>query len=349
MQAIAPAIKSASDAKAHLYKKGWAFPGEEITLEILARTLFAVIADNKITSALANPILSIAYLITEKLEENTTLNITTTITKHILDAFIPITTDIQTRLEDHLQAVNNSNKIQTELADKLSSAQEKLNETTEKVNSSMRTYSQVAAAQTPPNDPTQTPPPNSSYSQIRIRNREEIRQRQVLINFIRTPDLELETYDELTLSRKSLDSLNTTWASFTDLKPPHPKLKSAILLRTGNLLIELDSAEAADWLRKDAPHDTFLANLGSGTNIKDRTYQVITHFVLVQFNPEDEEHLHQFEVLNGLEPNSMLKAKWIKPIKDRKPHQKVATLRLSVRDPVTANKILKEGASILNR
>ena len=137
MQAIAPAIKSASNAKAHLYKKGWAFPGEEITLEILARTLFAVIADNKITSVLANPILSVAYLITKKLEENATLNITTTITKHILNAFVPITTDIQTRLEDHLQAVNNSNKIQTELADKLSSAKEKLNEATEKVNSSV--------------------------------------------------------------------------------------------------------------------------------------------------------------------------------------------------------------------
>ena len=137
MQAIAPAIKSASDAKAHLYKKGWAFLGKEITHETLARTLFAVITDNKITPALANPILSVAYLITKKLKESATLNITTAITKHILDAFILITTDIQTRLEDHLQAINNSNKIQTKLADKLSSAQEKLNETTEKVNSSM--------------------------------------------------------------------------------------------------------------------------------------------------------------------------------------------------------------------
>ena len=149
MQAITPSIKSLSDAKQHLYKKGWAFPGKEITLETLARTLFAAVADNKITPALANPILAVAYLITERVEECTTLNITSAITKHLLDTFIPITTDIQTRLEDHLQAVNNSNKSHVDLANKLSSTQEKLDKTSEKVNSSAQIYSQVAAVHTP--------------------------------------------------------------------------------------------------------------------------------------------------------------------------------------------------------
>ena len=135
MQAITLSIKSSSDAKQHLYKKGWAFPGEEITLETLTRTLFTAVADNKITPALANPILAMAYLITRKVKECTTLNITSAITKHLLDAFILITTDIQTRLEDHLQAVNDSNKLHADLANKLSSTQEKLDETTKKVNS----------------------------------------------------------------------------------------------------------------------------------------------------------------------------------------------------------------------
>ena len=175
MQALVPSIKSSADAKQHLYKKGWAFPGEDITLETLTRTLFTAVADNKTPPALANPILAIAYLITEKVEECTTLNITSTITKHLLDAFIPITTDIQTRLEDHLQAVNKSNKSHADLANKLSSAQEKLNETSKKVNSNAWTYSQVAAAHTPSNNPSQTSPSNSTYAQICIQNREKIR------------------------------------------------------------------------------------------------------------------------------------------------------------------------------
>src|SRR6202000_2388509 len=121
-----------------------------------------------------------------------------------------------------------------------------------------------------------------------------------------------------------------------------PKLKSAILLRTGSLLIELDTAKAADWLKEEAPCDTFLANLGSGANIKNRTYQIIAHFVPIQFNPEDDDHLHKFEVFNSLKPSSLLKAEWIKPIKDCKPNQKVATLRMLICDPATVNKILKE-------
>ena len=44
----------------------------------------------------------------------------------------------------------------------------------------------------------------------------------------------------------------------------------------------------ANWLKEETPHDTFLANLGSGANIRNRTYQVIAHFVPIQFNPSLE-------------------------------------------------------------
>ena len=82
---------------------------------------------------------------------------------------------------------------------------------------------------------------------------------------------------------------------------------------------------------------------------RDRTYQAITQFIPIQFDPEDSNHLCQFEIFNGLESSLLLKAEWIKPIKDQKPNQRVATLRMSLWDCITANKILKEGASILNR
>ena len=66
MRALQTAIKNAEDAKICLYNKGWALPGEEITLDILARTLFATIPDTpKIPQIAINPILSVAYLITE--------------------------------------------------------------------------------------------------------------------------------------------------------------------------------------------------------------------------------------------------------------------------------------------
>ena len=303
MQALSSAVKSTADAKLHLYKKGWAFPGEEITLEILARTLFAAVADNKITPSLANPILAVTYLITKKVEECTTSNITSAITKHILDAPIPTTTDIQSRLKDHLKAVADLNDSHNDLTTKILSTQEKLDKTNDKVTSTAKSYSQAAAS---PPTPGSTKPPSTTLSQLQICNREEIESHQVLINFMRTPNLSLDNFDEPTLSRKALDSINTTWASSPEPKPPLPKLKSATLLCTGSLLLELNTPFAADWLRDNAHHDSFLSNLGSGANIRDRTYQDIAQFVPVQFDPEDDDHLCPLEIFNDCHEYSCL-------------------------------------------
>ena len=196
------------------------------------------------------------------------------------------------------------------------------------------------------------PPPhitNNTHAQIQIRNREEIKRQQVLINFDKGSDFDLDYLDEYTLSRKALDAINSTWTTAQDPKPTSPKLKAATLMRNGGLLLELDSAQAADWLRKPAPRDSFLSNLGLGANIKDRFYQVIVQFAPIQFDPNDNDQLHQYEIFNGLETDSIVKAEWIKPAKDRKPHQKVATLRIYHKDATSANIILKHGAYILNK
>ena len=293
MKSLNPAIKSASEARVFLSTKGWELAGEVTSHEILARTLFAVVAENgKLPAQVANTILAVAYLITENIENGLKLNLSNIITKHLLDSIIPITTDIQTRLDNHLQAVSQLTKSHSEMSDKLQHTQEQLNETSEKVNSNAKTYSQVAATLPNPSPPHPHPlNANPTYSQIQIRNREEIKQRQVLINFSNSPDLNLDILDEDTLSRKALDSLNTTWAASPDPKPEHPKLRSATLLRNGGLLLELDSAEVAEWLKGTSPSELFLSNLGSGANIKNRSYQVIVQFVPTSFNPSDAEHL----------------------------------------------------------
>jgi hypothetical protein len=348
MRSIAPAIKDATEAKIHLCTKGWILPGEEVTLDTLARTLFAFVAENnKLSPNVVNPILAAAYIITEKLENNLKDNITDAISKKVVEAFLPFATNFESKLNDHIQAVNEATKTHNELADKIQVTQNQLDETNERVTTNAKSYSQAAATSPPP--PPHHPNQNLTHSQIQIRNREEIKRRQVLINFIRTNDMALETFDERTLSRKATDAINTIWAATEDPKPALPKLKAATLLRNGGLLLELNSATSADWLREPENRDTFLTNLGSGASIKDRSYQVIIQFAPVQFNPEDEEQLRQYEIFNGLDPHAILKAEWIKAPKDRKPDQRVTTLRFYHRDSNSANSILKEGASIMNK
>ena len=114
---------------------------------------------------------------------------------------------------------------------------------------------------------------------------------------------------------------DTAWAIAPQPKLEKPTVKAAVLLRGSRLLLELNSSGLADWLHKEANQKAFLNNVGSGANIKDRTYQVIVQFIPIEFKPDDDASLRQYEVVNGLEKGSVLKAGWIKPAQDRKPQQ----------------------------
>lgn len=129
MNVISPSIKNAEDAKAFLIGRGWLLPGENTSLDTLARILFSTVVEHKLATQPANPILAVAYLITEQLEEGIKQHTANIITKHLLDSLVPITAEIQTKLEQHLQAVTNNIKAHTVLMEKLQQTQEKLEET----------------------------------------------------------------------------------------------------------------------------------------------------------------------------------------------------------------------------
>jgi len=146
--------------------------------------------------------------------------------------------------------------------------------------------------------------------------------------------MNLDVMDEYTLSRKATDSIKTIWAATTEPKPPHPKLKAATLMCNGGLLLELDSPKAVDWLKREDVQESFLSNMGSGANIKDRTYQVIVQFIPANFKPNDDQHIREYEASNGRESESVLKVEWIKPVSERRQNQRVATMRVYHRDAV---------------
>ena len=341
------AVKNAVEAKSYLATKGWIAPGETASMDVLARVLFATMIHSKnLPQAASSSIAAVAYLLTAKQETGILENLTDHISLHIKDTIDSITSDLHVKLNQHIQAASETAKKQSDLTDKLIKTQEQLEESTNKVLATPRTYSQVAAA-APTHAPT--PTPRESITQIRIRNREEIKKRQVLIEFDRTQDLQLENMSDTVLARKAKDAINTVWVISPDPKPEMPKIKAATLLRNGGLLIELDTAEAADWLCDEANRKKILDNIGSGASIKNRTYQVIVQFIPIQFNPENDDSLRHIESTNGLQPGTIMKAEWIKPIKDRREGQRVATARFYFKNAKTANTILSTNAYIYNK
>lgn len=347
MGSIAGAVKNAKEAKSHLRTKSWIAPGEQISYDVLARVLFAAVAAEKIPQQASTVICSVAYLLTEKLEEGLLFDIADKISLHIKDTLDSLTSDLHVKLDQHVQAVNETAQSQATLTDKLLQAQKTLDETTQTALTNTKTYSQIVATGAP-TGPTALPPP-VSFSQVRLRNREEVKKRQVLIEFDNAQDRHLDNMDDTTLGRKAKDAIATAWAISPLPKPEAPGVRAAVLLRGGGLLLELNSAEAADWLHEETNRRAFLDNLGTGASIKDRTYQVIVQFIPIEFNPDNDESLRQYEVANGLEKGSVLKAEWIKPARDRKPMQKVATARFYHRNANSANHILSKGAYILNK
>ena len=341
-------IKNAGEAKKFLEKEGWTVKGETITLESLAIFLLAHSLLPNTTGEMANIMTATAYLITSNLQDGVAQGVAQSITELLKHSIATMTVEIRENLELHASKLAETAESQAAIAQNMKKTQEDMAESAKQAATQAKTYSQIVATHSPHSLPV-PPVPRVTHSQMQIQNREQIKRRQVLIDFEKTEELQLEMMNEETLNRKATEALRTSFLVATDPKPAEVKLKTGTLLRNGGLLLELNSDEAAHWLKSDGVTDGFLERLGSGASIKNRTYQVIVQFVPVSFDPANDEHIRSYEEHNNIGNGSIAKAEWIKPVKDRKTNQKVATLRVFHKDAESANAILKQGAYVFSK
>ena len=92
-------IKNTAEAKSHLFERAWCLPGEVVALDVLARTLFALVVDEKLSTVQSNAIASIAFLLTERLEEKIIQGFTDRITELARSMVETLTADLHSRLE----------------------------------------------------------------------------------------------------------------------------------------------------------------------------------------------------------------------------------------------------------
>ena len=347
VKAIKGTVKDVEDANKLLANGGWTRNGESTSLETLARILLAHAVNPNVTNEMANIMIAVAFLITSNLQEGIAQGVATSISELLKHSIASMTISVHEDLEIHAKKLAETAQSQAAIAQDMQKTQEEMAESARNAATQVRAYSQVVA--TPPLPQSNPPHPPITHSQLQIQNREQIKRRQVLVDFEKTEELQLEVMDEKTLTRKATDVLYMVFAAATGPKPDEVKLKSGILFRNGGLLLEPNSNEAAHWLRSDGIITNFLENLGSGASIKNRTYQVILQFVPVAFDPTDDEQVKSFEENNNIAIGSIAKMDWIKPQKDRKKNQKVATMRVYHRNVESANEILKQGAYVFNK
>ena len=104
----------------------------------------------------------------------------------------------------------------------------------------------------------------------------------------------------------------------------------------------MDSKEAATWLGGSFAKAAFLGRFAPKAALKSHTYSLVIQFVPLNFKPGDNIELCMLEDLNGLPPNTILWAQWIKPPYRRVEEQTCGHVLVVMTCPEDANKILTD-------
>ncbi|KAG1826722.1 uncharacterized protein BJ212DRAFT_1258211 [Suillus subaureus] len=121
---------------------------------------------------------------------------------------------------------------------------------------------------------------------------------------------------------------------------------SARKLAHGGILYELSNPESAAWLSIPGNRSNFLEQFRAEVIIKDHTYHLIIENVPVSFNPTSPVATSEIERKGGLQPKSVIKARYIKPIARRNLNQRTTHITLSLNSKTSANQILQHGITI---
>ncbi|PVF91231.1 hypothetical protein CPB86DRAFT_677478, partial [Serendipita vermifera] len=94
--------------------------------------------------------------------------------------------------------------------------------------------------------------------------------------------------------------------------------------RYGQILIEMHSQEAAEWIRKPNNMTKFLETFNPDAFYKPRVYPVVLLFVPIDFNLGTTESLRELEEVAGCKEGDLISARWIKSPEKRHSKQKSA-------------------------
>lgn len=209
--------------------------------------------------------------------------------------------------------------------------------TTDKIASTTQTYRDVLVSK-------QTPTLRASIDP-KVLGDMDRRSKQILVDIF--------DEEEVNTLGKSLTELinraNEVLDGMADAnKPPKVKVETVFKTRKNAVLLVLNSKEAANWVREPGNEETFANAFSKGAHIREREYNLVAPRVPLTFEPENTKHLREIEETNALTPNTLRKARWIKPAARRKVGQTHAYAILTITSVDAANKLIKDGLGICN-
>ena len=345
-------IKNTKDAKKHLDTNGLTSPDLNITHENIAKILLTLVAttatrrtsSDRIPEKASNIIKATALL----LDELTTKN----------DE--PSLPNLTKQLETSATFLKQAASAQTEATNKANVLLGKL----EKLQVHLeKTPNDTGFTPTAPTTTSPTPYKNAlvngksnpaththTPTQHRMLNRLGIKACQLLVNY------ETGAHDKLVRPeapnvKPSLlikDAINLWLNSPEDRNGPLPKkafARTVQIFGNSRMLIEMNSPEAADWMRTNP--DRILGDvMKCKTSILKRSHTVIARFMPTSFviSPTSLKILEEEQ---SLPPGSIQNATWIKDPTKRAPDQKFANIKLFCSSPESANNLITGPAYVM--
>ena len=125
--------------------------------------------------------------------------------------------------------------------------------------------------------------------------------------------------------------------------PTGIKVKAVTCLKNGGILMELTSEDAVAWFWDVGVWEKFLEKFHPEVRIKSRDYHVVAQFISLNFQPDMVADIVEVEETNGMDKGDIIRARWIKPIARRVPHQTCRHPIFTFQTPQAANEVLVNG------
>lgn len=227
------------------------------------------------------------------------------------------------RITSETSGINASTK-------ELESRVTKVTDATDQIASTTRSYRDAILAQ-----------PHGTTADLKLKDDLERKAKQILVG-IHGDTLDGKSHSDI------VNRANDIISGLVDMpeRPEKVQIELATITRSKALLLQMNTKQAADWLRDPLVETKFTELFAKDSYFIDRTYSVIVPRTPIIFEPADATHLREVEEANDLIPNSIKKARWIKPIARRRDGQTHAYAILTLKSPSAANHLIRNGIKV---
>ncbi|KIM55658.1 hypothetical protein SCLCIDRAFT_1149497, partial [Scleroderma citrinum Foug A] len=156
----------------------------------------------------------------------------------------------------------------------------------------------------PPKTTPNAPPPSMDRTMANT----AIKERQILLDIEPGHGI----FNDDTPRGEMVCKLQKVMTNMQGPEGPSLQVKALTHIRNRGFLVELDTTEAAAWVRDPIRKLILTESLGGNIQLKDRTYNLLVPFVPIMTKIKDTATLRSIKQTNKIPANSIVQMKWIK-------------------------------------